>query len=117
MPACRQQSSGWRSGRPSSPLPTGTGAEVVHLTIHSRDAGADQGVQVVVPAADVGHARGKPLLVVLYGHDGSGTSDTEDESFFRALAKLGRRAPVVALPTTTTTATGTTAPRGAGAAT
>ncbi|MBS1676657.1 MAG: hypothetical protein JST08_04640 [Actinobacteria bacterium] len=74
------------------------GAEVVHLTIHSRDVRADQGVQVVVPAADVGHTRGKPLLVFLHGHGGSDTSYTEDEAFFGALAALGRRAPVVAFP-------------------
>jgi S-formylglutathione hydrolase FrmB len=74
------------------------GAEVVHLTIDSRDVDAHQGVQVVVPAPDVGRTRGKPLLVFLHGHGGSDTSYTEDEAFFRALAALGRRAPVVAFP-------------------
>lgn len=74
------------------------GADVFHLTIHSRDVGADQGVQVVVPASDGGHTSGKPLLVFLHGHGGSDTSYTENESFFRALAALGRRAPVVAFP-------------------
>jgi len=74
------------------------GAEVVHLTIHSRDVAADQGIQVVVPAADVGHTHGRPLLVFLHGHGGSDTSYTENEAFFRALAALGRRAPVVAFP-------------------
>ncbi|HEY2056537.1 MAG TPA: alpha/beta hydrolase-fold protein [Solirubrobacterales bacterium] len=74
------------------------GAEVVHLTVHSRDVGADQGVQVVVPADDIDRTRGKPLLVFLHGHGGSDTSFTEDEAFFRALAALGRRAPVVAFP-------------------
>jgi len=74
------------------------GAEVVHLTVHSRDVGEDLGVQVVVPSADVGETRGKQLLVFLHGHGGSDTSFTEDEAFFRALAALGRRAPVVAFP-------------------
>src|ERR1700754_4310478 len=74
------------------------GADVSHLTIHSRDVGADQGVQVVVPASDGGHTSGKPLLVFLHGHGGSDTSYTEAESFFRALAALGREAPVVAFP-------------------
>jgi S-formylglutathione hydrolase FrmB len=74
------------------------GAEVVHLTIHSDDVGADQDVQVVVPATDVGHTQNKPLLVFLHGHGGSDSSYTEDEAFFRALAALGRRAPVVAFP-------------------
>ncbi len=74
------------------------GAEVVQLTIHSRDVGADLGVQVVVPAADVDATRGRPLLVFLHGHGGSDTTFTENEAFFRALAALGRRAPVVAFP-------------------
>lgn len=74
------------------------GATVVGLTIHSGDVGEDLGVQVVVPAGDSGHTRGRPLLVFLHGHGGSDTSYTEDEAFFRALASLGRRAPVVAFP-------------------
>ncbi len=74
------------------------GATVVGLTIHSRDVGADEGVQVVIPAADAGGTRGRPLLVFLHGHGGSDTTFTEDESFFRALASLGKRAPVVAFP-------------------
>jgi S-formylglutathione hydrolase FrmB len=74
------------------------GAEVVGLTVHSRDVGDDQGVQVVVPAADIDRTRGKPLLVFLHGHGGSDTSFTEDEAFFRALESLGGRAPVVAFP-------------------
>jgi len=74
------------------------GAQVTHLTIDSRDVGQSLGVEVVVPAADVDHTRGKPLLVFLHGHGGSETSYTEDEAFFRALASLGRRAPVVAFP-------------------
>ncbi len=74
------------------------GAEVVHLTIHSREVGADLGVQVVVPAAGVDATRHRPLLVFLHGHGGSDATFTEDEAFFRALAALGPRAPVVAFP-------------------
>ncbi|MBS1891399.1 MAG: prolyl oligopeptidase family serine peptidase [Actinobacteria bacterium] len=74
------------------------GAEVVHLTAHSRDVESDQGVQVVVPAADIDHTRGRPLLVFLHGHGGSDSTFIEDEAFFRALGSLGRRAPVVAFP-------------------
>ena len=74
------------------------GAEVVHLTIHSRDVGQSLGVEIVVPAADSGRTRGRPLLVFLHGHGGSDTSYTEDEAFFRTLASLGRHAPVVAFP-------------------
>jgi S-formylglutathione hydrolase FrmB len=74
------------------------GAEVVHVTVHSRDVGEAQAVQVVVPADDVDRTRGRPLLVFLHGHGGSDTSFTEDEAFFRALAALGPRAPVVAFP-------------------
>lgn len=74
------------------------GATVVGVTIHSRDVGEDLGVEVVVPAGDSGHTRGRPLLVFLHGHGGSDTTFTEDEAFFRALASLGRRAPVVAFP-------------------
>jgi S-formylglutathione hydrolase FrmB len=74
------------------------GAEVVHLTIDSRDVDANQAVQVVIPASDVGRTRGKPLLVFLHGHGGTDTSFTEDEAFFGALAALSGRAPVVAFP-------------------
>lgn len=74
------------------------GARLVHLTIHSRAVGEDLGVNVVVPGGR-GDDRGrKPLLVFLHGHGGSDSSYSEDESFFRALARLGRRAPVVAFP-------------------
>ncbi len=74
------------------------GATVVDLTIHSHDVGQDLGVKVVVPAGDAGRTRGRPLLVFLHGHGGSDSSYTEDEAFYKALASLGRRAPVVAFP-------------------
>jgi hypothetical protein len=44
------------------------GAEVVPLTIHSKDVGEDLGVNVVVPAGAGDGGRGKPLLVFLHGH-------------------------------------------------
>jgi S-formylglutathione hydrolase FrmB len=74
------------------------GAQVMHLTIHSHDVGEDLGVNVVVPTGAGGDSRGKPLLVFLHGHGGSDETFTEDEAFFKALARLGRRAPVVAFP-------------------
>jgi S-formylglutathione hydrolase FrmB len=79
--------------------PTNThGARLVHLTIHSLDVGADLGVNVVVPAGAGGNSNGKPLLVFLHGHGGSDDTYTEDEAFFKALARLGARAPVVVFP-------------------
>jgi hypothetical protein len=74
------------------------GATVVGMTIHSRDVGQELGVEVVIPPGDSGHTRGRPLLIFLHGHGGSDNSYTEDEAFFRGLASLGRRAPVVAFP-------------------
>jgi S-formylglutathione hydrolase FrmB len=73
------------------------GAEVVHLTIHSRAVGTDLGVNVVVPARLAG-ASGRTLLVFLHGRGGSDSTFTEDEAVFRGLARLGPRAPVVAFP-------------------
>lgn len=74
------------------------GARVVRLTIHSRDVGEDLGVSVVVPAGGAGDSGRRGLLVFLHPHGGSDGTFTEDEAFFKALARLGRRAPVVAFP-------------------
>jgi S-formylglutathione hydrolase FrmB len=71
------------------------GARVLHLTIHSRAVGEDLGVTVVIPP---GRSRRRPLLVFLHGRGGSGSAYTEDEAMFEALARLGRRAPVIAFP-------------------
>jgi S-formylglutathione hydrolase FrmB len=73
------------------------GARTVHLTIHSRAVGRDLGVNVVEPADPPAPGR-RTLLVFLHGHGGSESSFTEDEAVFRGLARLGRRAPVVAFP-------------------
>jgi S-formylglutathione hydrolase FrmB len=74
------------------------GAQVEHLTIDSRAVGRDLGVNVVVPP-QLPEPRGKrSLLVFLHGHGGSDGSYTEDEAVYEALAKLGRRAPIVAFP-------------------
>jgi enterochelin esterase-like enzyme len=74
------------------------GAEVTNLTIHSKSVGRDLNVGVVVPA-EHGAAARKPLLVFLHGKDESvGSFTDDDEPFFRALSRLGDRAPVVAFP-------------------
>lgn len=74
------------------------GAEVVHLTVASRAVGEKLGVNVVVPRAHDGGTGEKPLLVFLHGRSGSESSYTEDESFYKALAGLDERAPIVAFP-------------------
>jgi poly(3-hydroxybutyrate) depolymerase len=78
--------------------PTDThGAEVESLTVHSRALAEDQPVNVVLPGAPSPGAR-RPLLVFLHGKGGTVDSYTDDEAFFEALARLGRRAPIVAFP-------------------
>lgn len=73
------------------------GAQVEHLTIDSAAVGEQLGVHVVVPA-DPGPPGKRPLLVFLHGHGGSDGTFVENEAVFAGLAKLGRRAPVVAFP-------------------
>jgi S-formylglutathione hydrolase FrmB len=73
------------------------GARTVHLTIHSRAVGKDLGVNVVEPA-DPPPPGKRALLVFLHGHGGSEDSYSEDEAVFRGLARLGRRAPLIAFP-------------------
>jgi S-formylglutathione hydrolase FrmB len=73
-----------------------SGARVVALTIESDAVGRREAVRVVVPAgADSGAPR--PLLVFLHGRGGDERSSL-GEPLFRAIAGLGRRAPVVAFP-------------------
>ncbi len=74
------------------------GARVFHLTVHSHAVGEELGVSVVLPAAPDGEAGSRPLLVFLHGKGGSDDTFLEDEAFFRALKRLGRRAPIVAFP-------------------
>lgn len=74
------------------------GTRVSHLTVHSDAVGEDLGVSVL-ESADPGGDRGKPpLLIFLHGRSGSDRSFVEDEPLFEAVAKLGRRAPVIAFP-------------------
>lgn len=78
------------------------GASVHKFVIHSKAAGRDLKVGVVVPGGGV--SDGRPLLVFLHGKGetvGDYVGDgpfSGDEPFFAALAKLGPRAPVVAFP-------------------
>jgi S-formylglutathione hydrolase FrmB len=73
------------------------GAQVEHLTIHSRSVHRDLGVAVVVPAK--ASAPGKRSLVVfLHGRGGSDGTFTGNEAVYAGLANLGARAPVLAFP-------------------
>jgi S-formylglutathione hydrolase FrmB len=73
------------------------GARVEHLTVRSAAVHRDLGVSVVVPAK--APPRGKrTLLVFLHGRGGSDTTFTDNEAVYAGLAKLGRRAPVIAFP-------------------
>ncbi len=74
------------------------GAQVVHLTVHSHAVGEDLGVNVVVPSGLAAKRGTRPLLVFLHGHGGSDGTYVEDEALYRGLARLGRRAPIVAFP-------------------
>ena len=73
------------------------GTRVDHLTIDSKAVGEDLGVSVVVPGGP-SPARKRPLLVFLHGRGGSDQTFTEDEPMFKALGRLGARAPIVAFP-------------------
>jgi S-formylglutathione hydrolase FrmB len=73
------------------------GAQVEHLTIHTKAVHRDLGVAVVTP--DKVPARGKRALVVfLHGRGGSDGTFTGNEAVYEGLAKLGGRAPVLAFP-------------------
>jgi S-formylglutathione hydrolase FrmB len=73
------------------------GAEVVHLTVHSRAVGEDLGVNVVEPAQMPPRGQ-RALVVFLHGRGGSEETSVGNESVFEGLAKLRRRAPVLAFP-------------------
>lgn len=81
------------------------GATVAYLAFHSRAAGGRQEVGVVLPGGGNSGSEGsgegagkRPLLVFLHGKDETVATYAEDEAFFAALARLGRRAPIVAFP-------------------
>jgi len=71
------------------------GATVATIKIDSRAVGHELPTTVVIPAA--APARRRPLLVFLHGRGGNERSELDD-AFFSALASLGTRAPIVALP-------------------
>jgi S-formylglutathione hydrolase FrmB len=71
------------------------GARVETLAIDSAAVGEELPTTVVIPAGRP--ARRRPLLVFLHGRGGDERSELDD-AFFSALAGLGSRAPVVALP-------------------
>ncbi|HVD38704.1 MAG TPA: alpha/beta hydrolase-fold protein [Solirubrobacterales bacterium] len=73
------------------------GARVIHLNVHSQAVGRQLGVSVVVPAKSKRRGE-RPLLVFLHGRGGSDETFTGNEVVFEGLAKLGRRAPIVAFP-------------------
>ncbi len=69
---------------------------VVSLDVHSRAVHRTLPVKIVVPdGAQRGAAR--PLVVFLHGRGGNERSELGDP-LFRALRRLGRRAPVIAFP-------------------
>jgi enterochelin esterase-like enzyme len=73
------------------------GAQVTQIAFRSRDVGGTQAVGIVLPA-NFHQDEKRPLLVFLHGKDETVDTYTEDEAFFKAFSKLGRRAPIVAIP-------------------
>ena len=70
------------------------GAAVENLTIHSEAIGADEPVKIVIPNNGVDHP---PLLVFLHGRGGDENAELY-QPFFDALARAGKKAPMVAFP-------------------
>jgi S-formylglutathione hydrolase FrmB len=73
------------------------GAKVAKTAIHSDAVPGQQKVDVVIPPG-TGDDERRPLLVFLHGRNETVETYTEDEAFFKALARLGRRAPIVVFP-------------------
>jgi S-formylglutathione hydrolase FrmB len=73
------------------------GARVVQLSVHSQAVGRELGVNVVVPAKAPPRGE-RPLLVFLHGRGGSDKTFTGNEAVYEGLARLGRKAPIVAFP-------------------
>lgn len=71
------------------------GAQVLRLTIDSKAAGAKLPLRVVIPPGEEEEAR--PLVLFLHGR-GQTPDGLLNDAFFRAYAKLGPRAPVIAVP-------------------
>lgn len=74
------------------------GARVSQLTVHSQAVDKDLGVTVVEPASGTDQPDKRPLLIFLHGRGGSDQTFTENEAVFAGLARLDRRAPVIAFP-------------------
>lgn len=73
------------------------GAKVEHLTVHSQAVDRNLGVAVMVPAKKPPRGE-RTLLVFLHGRGGSDSTFTGNEAVYEGLAKLGRRAPILAFP-------------------
>lgn len=73
------------------------GARTTHLTIRSKAVGEELGVNVVEPARAAPRGQ-RSLLVFLHGRGGSDGTFTGNEAVYEGLARLGRRAPVLAFP-------------------
>ena len=73
------------------------GARVVHMDIRSKAVGRELGVNVVVPSKTRPSGE-RLLLVILHGRGGSDETFVGNEAVFEGLAKLGRRAPILAFP-------------------
>ena len=72
------------------------GAQVGHLAIDSRALDEQLPVSVVMPPG-AEHGGRRPLLVFLHGR-GADENAFLDDGMFKALASLGRKAPVIAFP-------------------
>jgi S-formylglutathione hydrolase FrmB len=73
------------------------GARVEHINVKSQAVGRTLGVNVVVPAKTKPRGQ-RPLLVFLHGRGGSDETFVGNEAVYEGLAKLGRKAPIVAFP-------------------
>lgn len=73
------------------------GARTTHLTIRSKAVGEELGVNVVEPARLPPRGQ-RSLLVFLHGRGGSDETFVGNEAVYEGLARLGRRAPVLAFP-------------------
>jgi S-formylglutathione hydrolase FrmB len=71
------------------------GARTEHFTIKSRYAHRSLGVSVVIPS---GAGESSALLIYLHGRNGDENSEMRNDAMFKELARLGRRAPIVAFP-------------------
>jgi S-formylglutathione hydrolase FrmB len=73
------------------------GARVEHINVQSQAVSRELGVSVVVPAKTKPRGE-RPLLVFLHGRGGSDDTFTGNEAVYEGLARLGRRAPILAFP-------------------